>query len=193
MTAAAAFWVWLGEEVSGITPRPSARLRKDCILSKVKNNFIIDPAQVSRLLLPPVPPLKFASESERNAFLERKGEEQERMDRLLVAQGFTSNLGKSLHAKTDFYLSYALGVNRQLVFAMMDRKMVSRRVLESLAALLAELKETDSIAISNEFEDSLELFFVGVTVGTVWGKFESRTTAASFGFDPASGPIGPIG
>lgn len=160
----------------------------------MKINLIIDPEQVSRLLRPPVPPLKFASVSDEKAFLERKWAEQNQLERFLLAQGFTSNLnkGKSPDDKVDVFLNHDLGVTRQLSFSMLDRRMVSKRVLESLAAFLGELKDTDSIAISNEFDDSLELFFVVITPGTIWGKFESGATAASFGFDPASGPIGPI-
>lgn len=90
------------------------------------------------------------------------------------------------------YQNEDVGLRRCIGVELLDRKMVRKDVLEGIAEYLAELPEEYYATISNDFDDSLELFLIAVTRHAVYGRFESIETARAFGFDPKDGDIGPI-
>jgi hypothetical protein len=132
------------------------------------------------------------SEEARKARLEEVERTSRRLGDLLSSMGFISNKIAGTRGRYDFYQNHDVSLFRYIGFEMTDQKMMQKNVLESIAEFLKGLPEDYWVFISNDFDDSIELFFIVVTKDIVYGQFETEKSARLLGFDPKSGEIGPI-
>ena len=109
----------------------------------------------------------------------------------LSSLGFTRETGLGEHY--DYYQNEDVGLYRSVDFEITNPRMVRKDVLERVAEFLNGLPQEYCALISNDFEDSLEIFLIAVTKTAVYGRFETMEMARAFGFNPTEGEIGPIG
>lgn len=154
--------------------------------------FVISESAISRYWAPKEKLSGLWGDEEKKARRDEVYRTDRQLEELLLSIGFMSNRKAGLRNHFDFYQNEDTGWLRYIGFEMTDRKMIQKDVLEKIAGFLQKLQHEYCVRISNDFDDSIELFLIAVTKDTVYGQFETIETALAFGFDPTPGDIGTI-
>lgn len=155
-------------------------------------NFIIDPDKVRFHAKSPHEPPQFNSNFDREKYQDDLWKASKELESLLVNAGFSSSRTTTIDDEYDFYMNDDIGQFRMLSFEINTPKMATKSLIIKIANWLQTKAPDYSVFITNEYDESLELFMIVVTQDTVWGEIEEHPTARVLGFDPNSPLIGPI-
>lgn len=154
--------------------------------------FTVDPTFVSGHVKQPHALPKFDTLAEKRTYQDSLWESSKALEALLNKMGFSCSRATGFEAVHDFYMNDDVGEFRMLSFVIRNPKMATKKVLVQISEWLQTLDDDYSVFVSNEYDDSLELFMLIVLAGDVYGELEEPSTAKRLGFDPASKLIGPI-
>lgn len=155
--------------------------------------FEINPAKLRNHVKMPHSTPAFEDENSKSQLLSLISDAHDELEALICSEGFVSSHSPRNDETFDFYMNDDVGLFKMISLEIKTDEMVSRELLLRIFKWLKEYHDEFSVFITNEFDDSLELFFIVVTCNAILGEFESSTTAGKFGFDPNSPNIGPIG
>jgi hypothetical protein len=154
--------------------------------------FKVDPSAVRRHVEFPHERPHFKDATDRKSYFDELWNSSKELENLLVNAGFSSSRATTIDGDFDFYMNDDLGEFRMLSFEIKNPKMASKEVLIKVSEWLQTREPDYSVFVTNEYEDSLELFLIIITRDTVFGELEERSTATNLGFDADSEWIGPI-
>jgi len=154
--------------------------------------FTVNPRKVRSHTKSPhqLPQLK--DECEEEIYQNELWEASKELESLLVSAGFSSSRVTTIDSEYDFYMNDDLGEFRMLSFEIKNPKMATKELLIKISRWLQSREPDYSVFVTNDYEDSLELFMLVVTQDIIFGELEDASTASRMGFDPQSKLIGPI-
>jgi hypothetical protein len=152
----------------------------------------IDPQRVYSKSAQPHEPIKFASDAKQAEFAETVWQHSSRLFQTLTSMGYVGSMEGLDDTGVDFYMNHDAGTFRMLSVVIKSWRMVNPKLLPEIAEFLHGIGESYAAFLSCDIDVSTELFMIYVTSQEVVAAFETRKMAERFGFDPASGPIGPI-